>query len=221
MRVILVGGGPTVYFLARQFCRKQYHVTVINRNVDECREISDRIDALVVHGDGSSSPILEDAGARRADVVLALTHHDQDNLVICQTAQRMFGVPRTIALVNDPENEAIFHRLGVTIAFSATRVIANLLEEQTDFDEITSLIALDEGRITVGEVIIRADAPAAQKSIAELGLPVGVLIGSVIRGDEFIIPGGATHLQPGDRLILISRPEQHEDALRILVGNEE
>ena len=99
MRCILVGGGKTAYFLARDFISKGYHVTLVVRNGGEATSLSRRVRATVLHGDGSDPELLEEAGARRADVLLALTPHDEDNLVACQLAQRMFGVPRTISVL--------------------------------------------------------------------------------------------------------------------------
>lgn len=142
MRIILVGGDKTVYYLARQFVRRQYHVTIINRDYARARELAEHTKATVVLGDGTDANRLEEAGARRADAVLALTDHDPDNLIISQIAARRFGVPRTIALVNDPDNEAVFQRLGVHVAFSSTRIIGTLIEQETDFDNITALMPL-------------------------------------------------------------------------------
>lgn len=221
MRVILIGGGKTIYFLARQFISKGYHVTLINREADEAANLSRQIKAVVVLGDGSDPVILEEAGARRADVVLALTGHDEDNLVACQLARQMYGVPRTVALVNDPENEAVFRQLGVTVAFSATRIIATLIEEQTGFEEIANLFPVAEGKITVSEVTVDADAPALGKSLQGLNLPEGVLVAGILRNGEAIVPRGTSRIELDDRLILVGQPENYGAALRALVGGEE
>ncbi len=127
MNVILIGGGKTTYFLARQFTGRGYRVAIINRDGTEAKQLSEQVQALVLLGDGSDPTMLEEAGAGQAQVVVALTPHDQDNLVACQLARQMYGVPRTVALVNDPENEAIFVELGVSLTFSATRTLANLI----------------------------------------------------------------------------------------------
>jgi trk system potassium uptake protein len=220
MRVILIGGGKTTYFLAKQFLSRGYYVTVINRDPDEATLLSRQIRGVVVLGDGSDPRILEEAGAKQTDVVLALTSHDQDNLVACQLARQMYGVPRTIALVNDPENEEIFRKLGVTVAFSATRIIAVLIEEQTGFDEITNLFSVAEGRIVVTEVALQEDAPALGKTLQELGLPEGVLIAGILRKGKVIVPRGTHRLQLADRLILVGQPDSYGDALRALTGGD-
>ncbi|MCZ7665597.1 MAG: NAD-binding protein [Thermoleophilia bacterium] len=93
MRVLIVGSGKTLYFLGRTFSSKGYQVTIINRDRDECVQLARRLNATVVQGDGSDPEVLEDAGARGTDAVLALTSSDQDNLVICQLASLLFNVP--------------------------------------------------------------------------------------------------------------------------------
>ncbi len=221
MRVILIGGGETIetiYFLSRLFVRRGYRVTVVNPYPDEAQMLSRQVKATVIVGDGSDPAVLEEAGARRADVVLSLTPHDPDNLVACQIAQRLYSVPRTMALVNDPDNEEIFRQLGISEVFSATRVIGSLIEGQTVFDEITHLFPADEGRLHVSEVVLDEQAPAAGKSLAELDLPEDSLVAAIVRNGQVIVPGGQDRLQVADRLILIGLPENQEEVFRLLAG---
>lgn len=218
MRIILIGGSQTVYFLARQFVRRKYHVTVVNRDPERSRQIAQQTKATVVLGDGTHVQRLEEAGARQADVLLALTNHDQDNLVACQLAQKLFDIPRTIALVNDPDNEPVFKALGVTIAFSATRIIGSILDQETDFENITTLMPLAQGRINITDVRLDADCPSLGKTLLELDLSEQSLVACIIRDDEVIVPRGSTRLLANDHLILISHPEQQKRDLEILCG---
>lgn len=215
MRVIVIGGSQTVYFLARQFVRRKYHVTILNRDPVRSREIAQQTKATVVLGEGTDLNRLEEAGARQADVVLALTSHDQDNLIACQIAQRHFNIPRAIALVNDPDNEEVFKRLGVTVAFSATRIIGSILDQETDFEDVLSLIPLAQGRVNVSEVRLAADSPAIGKSLLELELSENSLVACIIRGGHVIIPRGSTTLQLDDHLLLISEPDHQKHDLAI------
>jgi trk system potassium uptake protein TrkA len=216
MRLILIGGSQTVYFLARQFARKDYHVTIINRDPARARELASQTRATVVLGDGTNVHRLEEAGARQADLVLALTSHDQDNLIACQIAQKNFGVARTIALVNDPDNEPIFQKLGVTLAFSATRIIGSIIDQETDFDAITEIIPLAKGRITISDVHLDTDSPAVGKTLQDLPLSGKTLIGAIIRDDHVIVPRGSTKLNSKDHLIVISEPEYQAQDLALL-----
>lgn len=220
MRILLFGGGNTVYFLAREFTAKGHQTTIVTRDPEEARRFAHRLDSVVVHGDGSSPTILEDAGVRQVDVLMALTPADQDNLIACQVAQRMFGVRRTFALVNDPENEAVFHELGVTVAFSATHVVARMIEEQADIDEVINLFPVAGGRVQVTEVSLRSHAPSVDKTLLELELPQESLIATIIRGEDVIIPGGKTALREGDRLLVVTEPQVYERVMMSLTGSD-
>ena len=223
MRVILLGGGETVetvYFLARLFVRRRYDVTIVNPYPDEAEVLSRRVKALVLLGDGSDPAVLEEAGARKADLLLSLTPQDPDNLVACQVAQKLYGVPRTLALVNDPENEDVFRQLGITEVFSSTKVIGSLIEGRTVFDEITQLFPADEGRLYVTEIVLGRDAPVVGKALQELDLPADSLVAAIIRDGQVVVPGGQDRLLIADRLIVIALPEHQEHILTALAGAE-
>lgn len=219
MRVIIIGGSQTVYYLARQFMRRRVHVTIINRDPARSRELVTETKATVILGEGTNIDRLEEAGAREADVLLALTSYDQDNLIACQIAQRKFGVPRTIAMVNDPDNEAVFRELGVNVAFSAARIIGTILDQETAFEEITSLMPLANGRLNVTDVRLDADSPSVGKTLIDLELTEGSLIACIIRNEEVIVPRGSTRLEVDDHLVLISEPEKQQHDLCILCGH--
>jgi trk system potassium uptake protein TrkA len=221
MRIIVIGGGETietVYFLARLFSRRGDQVTIVNPYPAEAQMLSRQVKATVILGDGSDPAVLEEAGARRADVLLSLTPHDPDNLVACQIAQKLYGVPRTLALVNDPDNEEVFRQLGITEVFSATRVIGSLIEGQTLFDEIIHLFPAAEGRLYVTEVVLDGQAPAIAKTLQDLALPEESLVAAIIRDQKVIVPGGEYRLQAADRLIVIALPENQQEILRTLTG---
>ncbi len=211
-----MGSGKLAYFLAKQFASKGYHITVVNTDQQEAVTFSRSLKATVIHGEGSNPTILSQAGAYQADVVLGLTGNDEDNLIACQIAQKEYGVPRTVALVNDPENRPIFEKLGISVAFSATEIIANLIEQQTSSDEIKNLLPVAEGKINVTEIALSESTSIAGKTIDEIQLPTGTLIASILRRQDVIVPGGDTVLEINDRLILISQPEYYGQLLRLL-----
>jgi len=217
MRILIVGGGKTVYFLARSFLAKGHAVTVINRDPEECVRLASRLNVTVVQGDGSDPAILEEAGAHVADAALAATPNGEDNLAICQLAGREFGVPRAVALVNDPDNEEVFRALGVK-AFATTRMVASLIEQHAALDEITNLVPVGEGKVNITEVALRPEAPVIGRTLGELGFPDGALVAVILRGEEAIVPRGSTEVRAGDRLVLITLPENHGRVLRLVTG---
>ncbi|MDJ0593865.1 MAG: NAD-binding protein [Pleurocapsa sp. MO_226.B13] len=216
MKIILIGGSKLAYFLAKQFASKNYYTTIINDNYDEAKTLSRSLKATVIYGQGSNPALLAQAGAFQADVVLSLTTHDEDNLIACQIAQKEYGVPRTIALVNDPQNQPIFEKLGVTVAFSATQIIASLIEQQTTSGDIQNLLPIAEGKVNVTEIALENDNPVVGKTIDEIQLPNGTLIATILRQGEVIVPNGENSLQALDRLIVIGQPESYGQLMRLL-----
>lgn len=217
MRVILIGEDKLAYFLGKHFVAKEYSLTLVTPNRDEALAFSHKLHATVLCGDGSEPAVLEDAGAYRADVLLALTDQDEDNLVACQIAQKRFGVPRTIALVNDPENQAVFQRLGVSVVFSATEILGHLIEQQTDYKDIKALMPVADGDVHLAEITLQPSSPAVGKSLKDLDLQEAI-IACIVRQGAFIIPKGWSHLQAGDRLIVISQAGAYEAAYREIMG---
>lgn len=219
MKVLIVGGGKTLYFLCRNFTAKGYEVVIINRNHEECVQLARQLSATVVCGDSSDPRVLKEAGAMGADALLAITPNDQDNLVICQLASLQFGVPRAVALANDPENAEVFQTLGVS-AFSTTPIIGSLIEQRASLEQITNLLPVAEGRVNVTEIVVDPGFPVAGRSLKDIELPENALVAVVIRDKEAIVPRGPTRLLAGDRVVLITLPENHGPALKAFTGEQ-
>lgn len=219
MKILIVGGGKTVYFLSRNLAAKGYDVVIINSDREECVRLARQLKATIVYGDGSDARILEEAGVMNAFAVLAVTPRDQDNLVICQLASLLYGVPRTLALANDPDNAELFERLGVS-AFSTTHIIGSLIEQRASFDQITCLLAIGAGRVNVTEIVLDHESPVVGKVLKDIELPENSLVAVVIRGDYAIVPRGASELVTGDRLVLITLPENHGPAVKVFTGEK-
>jgi len=217
MKVLIVGGGKTLYFLCRNFAAKGYEVVIVNRDKAECVQLARQLSATVVFGDGSDVRILKEAGAMRTDAVLAITPNDQDNLVICQLASLRFGVPRTVALVNDPDNAEVFNKLGVS-AFSTTQIVGSLIEQRASLEQIINLLPVGEGRVNVTEIMLDADSPVSGKRLKDISLPQNALVAVIIRDNQPIVPRGANELLAGDRVVLITLPENHGPVLKAITG---
>jgi len=218
MRVLIVGGGKLVYFLSRAFIAKGYRVTIINRSSTECERLARRLHATVIQGDGTDPHVLEEAGIDVADTVVAVTHRDEDNLAIAQAAEHGFRVTRTLTLVSDPENEQVFRQLGVKGTISLTRIISYLIERRVETADIINILPIFEGKINLTELVLSQDCPAVGKNLQELEMPEGSLVSCVLRGEEALIPRGSTVLHEGDRLVLMTLPENHGQTLAVLMG---
>lgn len=218
MRVIIVGQDKPVYFLARQFSDKGYDIHIITPDRVAARDFSRQLKATVLVGDGTEMAMQEEAGARNADVLVALMEQDEDNLITCQVGQRVFGIPRTIALIHDPANEAIFKQLGISATVSVVQIITLMVEEQVGFEEVTNLVTLARGRITISELVLTPDAPVINQTLSAVDLPASSLVATVVRDDEVIIPSGTTRFLSYDRLILITQPDSYDEVMRKLTG---
>lgn len=219
MNILIIGGGKIVYFLAKAFFSKGYSVTIINRKQEECSWLARQLKATVVFGNATDPQLLREAQTHAMDAVLAVTPNDEDNLVICQLAKLNFGVRRTLALVNDPDNEDVFVQLGITTAFSTTRMISSLIEQRTGLEEIVGLFSVAEGKVNVTEVVLTKNAPVLGKTLMDINLPESSLIACILRNGEAVIPRGGTTLCADDRLVTITLPENHGPVLKLLTGS--
>ena len=142
MFVLVVGGGKVGYYLAKELIESGHEVALMEKDRSRARQIAEEIGSIVIAHDGCEGKYLAQAGSNRADVVAAVTGDDEDNLVICQMAKHHFDVPRTIARVNNPKNEALFRHLGVDELISPTRMILGSIEQDIPVHELLHLAAL-------------------------------------------------------------------------------
>ena len=152
MYVIIVGGGRIGRYIAKDMSEKGHDVTVIERRAERCEQLVAETDVLVIEGDAGDVRYLEQAHVDRADVFVATTHEDDDNLVSCQLAKIEFGIKRAISRVNTPKNVEIFEKLGIE-AVSSTRLISELLENEFSVGELVRLNSLRGGKVSLVEVL--------------------------------------------------------------------
>lgn len=217
-RIFLIGGFGKAKSLALSLISKGYRVTAINKNREHCNALAE-IEKLTVYiGDGTKPFVLEDANIYNADIAIALTDYDSDNLVICELCKKKFQVKKTVALITDPKKTEFFYRMGIDSVVCAITAIANIIEQQTFLDEMATLVPIGEGRVSIAQVPIAATAPVVDKKLWEINLPKEVIIGCVLRGDHSIVPRGDTRILAGDMLVLISSNQQEMTAIKELTG---
>jgi trk system potassium uptake protein TrkA len=215
MYIIIVGGGNVGYYLAKTLVGARHEVLLLEKDRPRYRTISEELGEVVMQGDGCQADIQAEAGFGRADVVVAVTGSDDDNLVVCQMAKMEFNVPRTISRVNDPRNELLFEQLGIDATVSSTKIIYNLIEQEVGGGEVIPLAALNRGNIEIVEIEIGPKSPVTGKEIRELTLPAETLIMSIIRNEHGILPAAETRLTTGDSVIaLVNADKEHE--LRVI-----
>lgn len=219
MQIILVGGGKEIHYLTKSFIDKGNKVTIVNNNKEYCRELArQHAAAMIVHGDGTKPFILKDAGADYANMLIALTQKDQDNLVICQIAQKRFKVKKTAAVVNNPENIKTFKKLGIDIVISTTNIISSIIEQRIALEDITNIVPIEEGDVSIIEVEVGEGYPVVGKMLSQIDIPKDSLIGCIVRDKKSLIPRGDTVIHKNDKLVLITLTEAQSDVLKIVRG---
>ncbi len=206
MFVLVVGGGKVGYYLTRELSESGHEVVLMEKERHRADQIADEIGSIVVAKDGCEGSALEEAGAKRADVVAAVTGDDEDNLVICQMAKHHFAVRRTIARVNNPKNEPLFKHLGVDEIISPTRMILGSIEQDIPVHELLHLAPLSAD-LEIVEAHLADSSPAVGRRPSELSLPDGCAIIAVVRGDVAHAVGLDTVLRSGDKVIATGSPE--------------
>jgi trk system potassium uptake protein TrkA len=216
MYIIVVGGGQVGYYLTKTLLSEGYEVLLIEKQPEKVEVFSERFGSVVIAGDGAEASTLAAAGAARANVVIAVTGEDEDNLVICQVAKHKFHVDRTIARVNNPKNEQLFRMLGIDVTVSQTNHILHLIEQSIPQHTFVHLLSLRHADLAIVDAKVGEDSPSAHSQVGEIKLPPECIIAAISRGPELIIPTPATELLPGDDVIAIAHRDQ-EDALRALL----
>ncbi len=220
MKLLIVGGDELVYHLSRRLISKGFDLTIINKDQNYCQELARNLNATIVFGDATDPEVLEDANIREVDMLAALTHKDQDNLMICRLAQKYYQIPRTAALVNDPDNQVIFNNLNIDSLFNITVLLGSLLEQSISHEEVSNLFMIEEGNLSVTKCLIPEGAPADGKTLKELDLPLSIILGGILREGEMLIPRGGTRIKAGDKAIIISLPSDQGEAIKALRGED-
>ena len=201
MYVIVVGGGKVGYYLTKQLLSEGHEVLLLEKDRRRQAILAEQMGEVVVQGDGCEVRIMSEAGFGRADVIVAVTGDDEDNLVICQMAKRKFQAPRTVARVNDPDNLVLFEKLGIDTTVSSTQIIFNLLDQQIETGEIIPLAALKNGNIEIVAITVSERSPVLGQNVRDLPLPGDALIISVVRNQHAMLPQGDVRFENGDTVI--------------------
>jgi trk system potassium uptake protein TrkA len=215
--IIVVGGGKVGYYLTKTLLNEGHEILLIERDLAKVEIYNERFGSVVLGGDGAEASTLAAAGAARADVVIAVTGEDEDNLVVCQMAKQKFHVKRTIARVNNPKNEQLFRLLGVDVTVSQTNYILNLIEQAIPERAFIHLLNLRHADLAIIEATIDSRSPISGRSIDDVEFPVECVIAAISRGPDLIVPKGTTVIQPGDEVIAVTRREQEDELRRLLV----
>ena len=219
MYIIIIGGGKVGFYLAKALLDEGHEILIVEEDASRTEFINNELGGVCIRGDGCEVSVLTEVGTARANMFIAVTGDDQDNMVACQVARHKFNVPRTIARISNPKNEAIFKKLGIDVTVSSTNIILEYIEQEVPTHPLTHLLAIRDKGLEIVEVKIPPDSPTIGKMIKELPLPVGSILSLIIRGKEKPqVPTAETILQARDQIIAVTTPEAEEALRTVLRG---
>lgn len=219
MNIVIIGGGKVGYYLSKTLLSYRHKIKVIELKRTLCEKIADELNIPVYNGDATKIDILKAAGATNADILIAVTGSDEENLIACELAKNNFQVRKTIARVNNPKNAKVFRKLGVDFAVSSTTLIADLIEEEVDYSGMKTLTNIKNNKIIITEIEIRKTSPVFNKKVRDIKIPKDCLLVSVIKNDEVLRPSEHLVLLEGDSVIVISDLENKKFLKDLFVGD--
>jgi len=211
MYVVIAGGGKVGWNLARELIAKGNEVTLLESERSRYLTIEQELEHAVQYGDATELWVLERAGIQRADLVIAVTGDDEDNMLICQMAKQKYVCDRIIARVNNPRNRQWFELLGIRPSVSATDLILRLIEHEVPSYGLVHLLDLRDEKLEIIEIEVVEGAPAAGSTVADVALPDGALIISVLRAGSGFVPSADTVIDIGDEVLLVLDPGLEDD----------
>jgi trk system potassium uptake protein len=217
--IIIAGGGKVGWNLTRELLGKGHEVTLIENRRDRYLKIEQELEHNVQYGDASELWVLERAGISRADMVIAMTGDDEDNMLICQVARQKYLVDRIIARVNNPRNREWFELLEIKPYVSATDSILRLIEHEVPDYGLVHLLDLPGERLEIIEIQLEESSRAVGKTVGDLAMPEGSLLISVLRDGQGFVPGPETDLRAEDEVLAVLDPGLEEDLKTLFAAN--
>jgi len=214
--IIIVGGGKVGYYLAKTLLSEGHEVLVLEKDAARCDAICEELGGVCTRGDGCEARTLADAGTERADMLIAVTDEDEDNLVACQVAKHKFNVSRTIARINNPKNENIFKKLGIDVTVSSTNLILEHIEEEVPTHPLVHLLTLKGGNLEIVEMRVPPNSPVVGKRMKDVAFPPDSVVCLVIGKWGAYVPTSDTIVEAEAQLVAVTKPEA-EEALRAAI----
>jgi len=221
MYALIVGAGKVGWNLARELIDKRHEVTIIESSRRRYEVVEEELEHNIQYGDGTELWVLERAGVERADLAIAVTGDDEDNILICQVAKEKYGVERVVARCNNPRNLQHFELLGVKPAVSATDLIMRLIEHEVPKYGLVHLLDLKQERLEIIETEVIEGSVAAGATVRELNLPEGALVISILRDDGGFVPTGDSTINAGDEVLLVLDIGLEDSITQLFAGRAE
>jgi trk system potassium uptake protein TrkA len=219
MKVAIAGGGNVGTSIAEDLQAAGHDVLIIEKDSDMVARVAPTSSVTWLEGDACEVSTLQRAGLADADVVVASTGDDEDNLVVSLLAKQEFAVPRVVARVNHPKNRWLFNETwGVDVSVSTPHLLTALVEEAVSVGSLVRLLQFAEGEARLVEVTLADDSPAKGLPLSELDLPRDATIVAVVRDSRVVVPRGDTVLYASDEVIALVTERSEEPVKALLIG---
>ena len=219
MYAVIVGGGKAGANVARALLRMGHEVSIVEHRPSRFATLEAEFEHMARCGDGTELFVLEAAGTARADVCIAVTGDDEDNIIIGQLSRDHFGVANVVARVNDPRNQEHFDLLGIAPTVCATESILALIEHEVPQHSLVHLFSLRRENLDILEIGVVEGSRADGATVGELSIPDGSLVISVLRNREGRVAHPDTLLAAGDQVVAIAEPGRESDLMEIFAGD--
>ena len=218
MYIIIAGGGEVGFYLAREFIEGGHEVLVIEPDAKQRERLDEELGDITLGGEGCRIECLDEAGVSRADVFIAATDADEDNLAACQIAKLKYKVPRVVAKLNNPRNRNIFRKLGIENTVDVAALVLENLKALIPVFPFVRVLSLEAADVEVVQVRVTESSPLVNKKVGETGVAFLAETACLVRaGSAPQIVGETTQLLVGDSLICVI-PRDLLDKLRAEVG---
>jgi len=219
VKVAIAGAGSVGTAIARDLHANGHDVLVLELDPELVERRRSELEVTWLAGDACEVASLDAAGLATTDVVVAATGDDEDNLVISLLAKQEFAVPRVVARVNNAKNQWLFTQSwGVDVSVSTPQLLTALVEEAVSVGSLVRLLQFQGGSAHLVEVTLAENSPAAEKPIAELGIPRDATIVAIVRDDRLVVPRGDTVLKSGDEVLVLVTADAEAAVQELLVG---
>ncbi len=219
MKIIIVGGGNVGYYLARSLLSAGKHeINLIEKNLQKCSFVADRLDISVIHGDGTNIGTLKRAGAHKADILVGITGKDEDNFIASQLAKKYFHVKNTIVKANNPKNIDVMKSISADIVVSSINIITNIIEQEVDAVSMRFITRMNMGDSSICEFVVSGTDSINGKRLSDIKFPKNTLVITMLRDGKTIIPSGNTVLKEGDDVMIMTQ-EKNKNHLQRLFSN--
>lgn len=211
MYIIVGGGGDIGYYVTKSLLDQGHEVLLLEKEPVRFLALKEELGQSVYRGDACEARTMDEVGANRADVVIAVTGEDEDNMVICQVARERYKVARTMARLNNPKHEEIFQKAGIDIVVSPTKTILSLIEAELPSTRFVPLMTLKSAGLEIIEMRISAESPVVGKTLGQINLSRSCNLALIIRQKEFITPNADTVLLANDDVFALVNREGEEE----------